>query len=163
MDLARFWQHILMSPIKARRAFGPETLDAIAREVSAVEQTHRGEILFVVEAELASADLWRDVSSRQRARQVFSLQGVWNTEENNGVLVYILLADRKVEIVADRGIRASDAAWEAISRAMEEHFREGRFREGSIVGVRAISDLLARDFPSDGPHRNELPDRPLVM
>jgi len=163
MDLARFWRHILMSPFKARRAFGPDTLEAIAREVSAVERTHRGEILFVVEAELSSAELWRELSSRDRARQVFSSQGVWNTEENNGVLVYLLLADRKVEIVADRGVRASDATWEAISRAMEEHFRVGRFREGSIVGVRAISELLARDFPSDGRPRNELPDRPLVM
>ena len=163
MDLARFWRHILMSPFKARRAFGPDTLEAIAREVSAVERTHRGEILFVVEAELSSAELWRELSSRDRARQVFSSQGVWNTEENNGVLVYLLLADRKVEIVADRGVRAGGAAWEAISRAMEEHFREGRFREGSIAGVRAISELLARDFPSDGERRNELPDRPLVM
>jgi uncharacterized membrane protein len=163
MDLARFMRHIVMSPLKARRAFGPATLDAIAREIATVEQSHRGEVCVVVEAELSSADLWRDLSSRDRARQVFATQGVWNTAENNGVLIYVLLADRAVEIVADRGVQASDATWQAICRAMEEHFREGRFQEGAIVGVRAVSDLLARDFPSDGQRRNELPDRPVVM
>ena len=163
MNLARFARHVAMSPLKARQAFGPETLDAIAQEIASVEKTHRGEVCFVVEAELTSADLWRDLSSRDRAREVFSSQGVWNTEENNGVLIYLLLADRAVEIVADRGVNASDASWQAICRAMEEHFRAGRFREGAIVGVRAVSDLLARDFPSDGEHRNELPDRPVMM
>jgi len=163
MDLARFWRHVLMTPLKARRAFGPQVLDAIAREIAAVENSHRGEVCFVIEAELHSNDLWRDLSSRDRARQVFASQGVWNTEENNGVLIYLLLADRAVEIVADRGVKASDATWQAICRAMEEHFRAGRYQEGAIVGVRAVSDLLARDFPADGRHRNELPDRPVVM
>jgi len=117
----------------------------------------------VVEAELSSADLWRDLSSRDRAREVFASQGVWNTAENNGVLVYLLLADRKVEIVADRGVRATDAEWQAICRTMEEQFRAGRFQEGAIAGVRAVSAMLARDFPPDGRHRNELADRPVVM
>lgn len=163
MELARFIRHVFMSPLKARRAFGAETLDAIAREVGALEQSHRGEVCLVVEAELSSADLWRDLSSRDRARQVFASQGVWNTEENNGVLIYLLLADRKVEIVADRGVRTTDAEWQAICRTMEEHFRAARFREGAIAGVREVSRLLARDFPPDGRHRNELPDRPVVM
>jgi uncharacterized membrane protein len=163
MDLARFWRHVSMSPLKARRAFGPETLDALAAEVGQLERSHRGELCFVVEAELSSADLWRDLTSRDRARQVFASQGVWNTEENNGVLIYLLLADRKVEIVADRGVRATEEQWQGICRAMEEHFRASRFREGAIAGVRAVSELLARDFPPDGRHRNELPDRPVVM
>ena len=163
MDLARFLRHVAMSPLKARRAFGPETLDAIAREVAALEETHRGEVCLVVEAELSSSDLWRDLSSRDRAREVFASQGVWNTAENNGVLIYLLLADRKVEIVADRGVRVTDGEWQGICRTMEEHFRAGRFREGAIAGVREVSSLLARDFPPDGRHRNELPDRPVVM
>jgi uncharacterized membrane protein len=163
MDFARFWRHVLMSPLTARRAFGSETLDAIAKEIAAFEEKHRGEVVLVVEAELTTADLWRDLSSRDRARQVFAEQGVWNTEENNGVLVYLLLADRKVEIVADRGVRATEAEWQSICHAMEKHFRAGRYREGAITGVRAVSELLARDFPADGRHRNELPDRPLVM
>jgi uncharacterized membrane protein len=163
MELARFWRHARMSPLAAARAFPASTLDAIQRAVAESEARHRGEVCFVVEAELTTAQLWAEVGSRQRAREVFAAQGVWNTAENNGVLIYVLLADRAVEIVADRGVQAADATWQAICRAMEEHFREGRFQEGAIVGVRAVSDLLARDFPSDGQRRNELPDRPVVM
>jgi len=166
MDPKRFWRHIMMSPSRARACFPPATLDAIEREVAAFERRHRGEICFVVEAELTTAQLWHEVTSRDRARQVFAAQGVWNTEENNGVLIYVLLADRKVEVVADRGIHGTVAAgeWEGICRAMEEHFRAGRFLEGSISGVRAVSDLLQRDFPAtEGAERNELGDRPILM
>ena len=165
MDLGRFWRHVRMSPLQARKAFSPEVLDAVEREVAACEQRHRGEVVFVVEAELSSAQLWRDLTSRDRAREVFAGQGVWNTEENNGVLIYVLLADRKVEIVADRGVdrRVSRAEWDAICRLMEEHFRAGRFREGAIAGVRAAAELLAREFPAQGADRNELGDRPVVM
>jgi uncharacterized membrane protein len=165
MDLGRFWRHVRMSPIEARRCFPPATLDAVQKEIAAQEQRHRGEIAFVVEAELASAHLWGGVSSRARAREVFATRGVWNTEENNGVLIYLLLADRKVEIVADRGADgvAAPHEWHAICRAMEEHFRAGRFAEGAIAGVRAVSDVLARGFPPTGARRNELGDRPVVM
>jgi uncharacterized membrane protein len=166
MELNRFWRHVTMSPSRARACFSPATLDAIEREVAAFEKRHRGEICFVVEAELTTAQLWREVGSRDRARQVFAAQGIWNTEENNGVLIYVLLADRKVEVVADRGIdrKVSAAEWSAICRAMEEHFRAGRFLEGSISGVRAVSDLLLRDFPAgEGVERNELGDRPILM
>ena len=104
MELKRFWRHVLMRPAKALRAFPPATFDAIQREVALQEKRHRGEVCFVVEAELNSWQLWRDLASRARARELFGLRGVWNTEENNGVLIYVLLADRSVEIVADRGI-----------------------------------------------------------
>lgn len=164
MDLARFWHHVLMSPLEAKRRFPAETMEAIAREIAAHEKRHRGEVCFVVEAELTTAQLWRGLSSRERAREVFSAEGIWNTEENNGVLIYVLLADRRVEIVADRGIdRAVDqGAWEAICRAMDEHFHAGRFREGSIAGVRAVSELLERHFPATGEGKNELADRPIL-
>jgi len=154
-----------MSPVREARCFPARTLDAIGREIAAQEKRHRGEIRFVVEAELTSHALWLDVASRDRAREVFASRGVWNTEENNGILVYLLLADRRVEIVADRGIDRSVAAgeWSAICRMMEEHFGAGRFEEGAIAGVRAVSDLLARHFPGTGGQRNELPDRPLLI
>ena len=165
MDLRRFWRHILMSPLFVRRCFPPAAMDAIEREVAAQEKRHRGEIRFVVEAELTSGQLWRDLGSRDRARQVFAEHGVWNTEENTGVLIYLLLADRRVEVVADRGITAkvAEGEWASICRAMEEHFRAGRFEEGSIAGVRAISELLVRHFPSTGENVNELPDRPVLI
>lgn len=165
MDLARFWRHVWMSPLTARRAFPDATLEAIQREIAALEQTHRGEVCFVVEAELETAQLWRNLTSRDRAREVFASQGVWNTAENNGVLIYVLLADRKVEVVADRGIDAHvrPEEWQAIVDAMDAHFHAGRFREGALEGVRQVSALLARHFPASGGDRNELGDRPVMM
>ena len=165
MELARFWRHVRMNPIAVARCFPPATLDAIQREIAAQEATHRGEICFVVEAELTSGQLWQGVTPRERARQVFASQGVWNTEENNGVLVYVLLADRAVEIVADRGIDAhfSPENWQAICREMEARFAQGRFEDGAIAGIRTIAQAMSRHFPGDGERRNELPDRPVMM
>ena len=165
MDLARFFRHAAMNPLRAARAFPPATLDAIQRAVADSESRHRGEVCFVVEAELGTAPLWAELDSRARARQVFALQGVWNTEENNGVLLYVLLADRKVEIVADRGLTAlvPQAEWDAICAAMQDAFRAGRFEEGALAGVRSASALLERPFPASGPGRNELPDRPVKI
>jgi uncharacterized membrane protein len=165
MELKRFWRHVLMSPLAARRAFSPETLDEVQREVAAHEKRHRGEVCFVVEAELTTEQLWRGLASRDRAREVFASQGVWNTEENNGVLIYVLLADRKVEVVADRGVDRKVGAeeWRAICDEMDVHFHAGRFREGALAGVRAVSDILARHFPAAAQDRNELGDRPVMM
>ncbi len=165
MELARFWRHVAMSPLKARRCFPPTTLDRLQARIAQAEKRHRGEIRFVVEAELTTEQLWRGITSRERAREVFASQGVWNTAENNGVLTYLLLADRRVEIVADRGIdaRVDPKEWQAICRMMEAHFRERRFEEGALAGVDAVSDLLARHFPGSGERPNELEDRPTVM
>jgi uncharacterized membrane protein len=165
MDLKRFARHVMMSPARAHRAFPAPVREAIGREIAAQEQRHRGETRVVVEAELTSAQLWRDLGSRDRAREVFATHGVWNTEENNGVLIYVLLADRKVEIVADRGIdrrvRAQD--WQRIVHDMEARFRAGRFEEGATTGVREVSDLLATHFPAREARRNELPDPPALI
>jgi uncharacterized membrane protein len=165
MELGRFWRHLLMSPARERLAFPRSTLDAIQREIAAQEDAHGGQVVLVVEAELTTAQLWHEVGSRERARQVFAQHGVWNTEHNNGVLVYLLLADRRVEIVADRGIdaRVEPAEWHAICRMMEEHFRARRYEEGAIAGVRAVSALLARHFPGRRRGPNELPDRPVLI
>ena len=165
MDLRRFWRHILMNPFLARRCFPPAAMDAIEREIAAQEKRHRGEIRFVVEAELTTGQLWRDLGSRDRARQVFAEHGVWNTEENTGVLIYLLLADRRVEVVADRGItaRVADAEWQSICRGMEGHFHDGRFEEGAIAGIGAVSGLLALHFPARGQNPDELSNRPLLI
>jgi len=165
MDLRRFWRHVTMTPWQAARAFPAATLEAIGRRVAEHEKRHRGEVRFVVEAELTTAQLWASLSSRARAIEVFSGLRVWDTEENTGVLVYVLLADHKVEIVTDRGIAAKvDAAqWRAICRTMQEAFREGRFEEGALAGVTAISALLEEHFPARGDNPNELPDRALLI
>jgi uncharacterized membrane protein len=165
MELGRFWRHVVMSPMRAARAFPSATLDAIQREIAAHEKLHRGEVCFVVEAELETAQLWAGLSSRDRAREVFAMRGVWNTEENNGVLIYVLLADHKVEVVADRGIdaRVDPQAWIRIVADMDRFFTESRFEEGAIAGVRAVSDVLAAHFPARGEGANELADRPVMM
>ena len=164
MHLARFWRHAVMNPMRARAAFPAASLDRIGQAIAAAEKLHRGEIRFVVEAELGTAHLWHEVTPRDRAREVFAKLGVWNTEENNGILVYVLLADRSVEIVADRGIAAVAAAqWQGICRMMEGHFTAGRHEEGALAGVAAVSALLQRHYPAHGGRANELEDRPVVM
>jgi len=110
-------------------------------------------------------ELWRDLPPRTRALQVFGQFGVWNTEHNNGVLIYVLMADHDVEIVADRGIasRVPQAEWDAVCRQMEHHYREGRFRDGSVVGILGVGALLGRHFPGRRPSDNELPNQPVLL
>lgn len=166
MDLKRFWRHILMSPLKARRAFPESAMAAIGREISASEKGHRGEVRLVVEAELTTAQLWSDLRSRERAFALFAQLRTWDTEENTGILIYILLADHKVEVVADRGIarKVDQSEWDAICTAMGAAFRSGDFEGGSIAGVKAASRLLVRHFPAgDSENPNELTDQPVLI
>jgi uncharacterized membrane protein len=163
--LKRFFRHVWMSPIQVRRAFPQATLDAIEQAVKASEAKHRGQLRFVVEAELTSAQLWAGISPRQRAIDVFSGLRVWDTEENNGVLVYVCLADRKVEIVADRGIHhhVGNERWNAICKELELHYRKGDFRSGSVVVLEKIGAELMFYFPAKGEHKNEQSDKPVLM
>lgn len=165
MDLKRFWRHIAMTPRQARRAFPHSALEAIRRAVATHEKRHRGEVRFAVEAELTTLQLWRDLGSRERAIQVFSQLGAGRTAERTGVLVYVLLADHRVEIVADSGIAAkvAQAEWQAVCATMQEAFRAGRFEEGAVAGVEAVSALLERHFPAGDENRNELPDQPVML
>ena len=154
-----------MSPIIVGRRFTAATLDAIERAVAEGEKSHRGQVRFVIEAELTTGQLWAGVTSRQRAIDVFSLLRVWDTEENNGVLVYILLADHKVEIVSDRGIHreVGDERWRAICKEIEAHYRRSDFLSGSVIGIEKVSAELAHYFPARGDERNEQPDKPVLM
>ena len=163
--LTRFFRHVWMSPLIQRRQFPHATLTAIEHAVAAGEKTHRGQVRFVVEAELTTAQLWAGVTSRQRAVDVFSMLRVWDTAENNGVLLYVLLADRKVEIVADRSIDRDVGVerWRAICREIELRFRNNDFLTGSVIGVEKISAELAHCFPARGGEKNEQPDRPVMM
>jgi len=165
MKLARIWRHILMNRWSLSRAFPASTLKAIQEATAKCEKRHRGEIRFVVEAELDWGPLLGDVSPRSRAVEVFGGLRIWDTEENNGVLIYILLADHGIEIVADRGIhrQVGDAEWRRICDAMRAEFKAGRFEQGAVLGIDAISDLLAQHFPPQGDDQNELSDQPLVI
>lgn len=165
MDLGRFFRHIFTGRAAVLAAFPASTLDAIERAVREAEATHSGQIRVVIEASLDGPRLWANETARERAIEVFSLMRVWDTEHNNGVLIYLLMADRDVEIVADRGIHGHCGAetWETVCREMERHFREGRFEAGALAGVRAVGAHLARHYPGTGPRANELPDRPVVI
>lgn len=162
----RALRHLCTGTLAQRRYFDVQTLQAIEQAVQACEARHAGEIRVVVEAGLSVAALWRGQTPRDRAIDVFSQLRVWDTEHNNGVLVYILLADRDVEIVADRGVgqpRIADEEWRVCCDVMEAHFRAGRFREGAIAGVEAVADVLARHPPERRGAGNELSDRPLLI
>ncbi|MGC9162866.1 MAG: TPM domain-containing protein [Thiomonas sp.] len=167
MRIKRLIRHLNFMPWQLRRAFPRRTQRAIAEAVAHAERQHGGEIRFVVEGALSIAELWRDVSPRQRAIEVFSQLRVWDTEHNDGVLIYLLLADRAVEIVADRGIarRVEQAAWERVCRGMEALLRQGRFQDAALQGIADVSALLAQHTPPrpEADKRNELPDWPVVL
>ena len=162
----RFFRHLATDHGSVRRAFSKAALARIEAAIAEGETRHRGQVRFAVEPSLPLSRVLRRVSPRERALEVFSDLRIWDTEENCGVLVYLLLADRDVEIVADRGIHGhvGTAAWEAVCRKMETAFRDGRFTEGVETGIAEINALLARHYPRDGrAGDNELSNRPVVV
>src|ERR1700743_2697654 len=165
MGIRRISKHLLLHRRHARRLFPRKTLAAIEQAIKAGEAPHSGQVRFVVEGALDGVPLFRDQPARERALDIFSHLRIWDTAHNNGVLIYLLLADHDVEIVADRGIDAKVGAegWEKICAAMEADFRSGNFSGGVIKGIQAVSRELAKYFPSQGAGVNELPDAPVVM
>jgi uncharacterized membrane protein len=161
----RFGRHLVTDHWSARRAFPPAVMQRIAAAITAGEARHRGQVRFVVEGSLPMGQLVRGETPRERAIEVFSRLRVWDTEHNCGVLIYLLLADRDVEIVADRGIhrKVGDEAWQAICHSMEAAFRERHFADGAVDGIDAVNALLADHFPRKGAGANELPDQPVVL
>jgi uncharacterized membrane protein len=165
MGIKRIGRHLLANRSRVRRAFPAKALAAIERAIEVSEATHAGQIRFVVEGALDGPPLLRNQSARARALDVFSHLRIWDTAHNNGVLIYLLLADRDVEILADRGIDAliGAAEWEKICRAMEAEFGKGNFEAGVLKGIEAVTRHLVKHFPKHGAGRNELPDAPVVM
>jgi uncharacterized membrane protein len=165
MGIKRIGRHLLLNRWRVRRAFPRQALANIEKAIKASETAHTGQIRFAVEGALDGVPLFKDQSARARSIDVFAHLRVWDTENSNGVLIYLLLADRDVEIVADRGIneKVQQAEWETICRLMEAEFRAGNFEGGVLKGIAAVTRLLAKHFPRSGPNRNELPDKPVVM
>lgn len=166
VKLRRMLAHLLPPPwVLLRRSFDADSLQAIESAVAAAERDHSAEIRFAVEASLDFRALLGGKSARERAIEVFSELRVWDTAENNGVLIYVLLADHDVEIVADRGIASKVEAgeWESVCQDMETQFRARRYRDGAIAGVRRVGEILARHYPGRDRAGNELPDRPHVL
>jgi uncharacterized membrane protein len=166
MKLGRAIRHLFATHWSTARRFTPAVLTRIEASISQVESEHAGEIRFVIETALHPAALWHDLAPRERALQVFSELRIWDTAHNNGVLIYVLLADRDVEILADRGLaqRVPQAEWDGICRHMEQHFKSGDFGRAAVAGVQHVGRLLARHFPNDGGTRaNELPNEPVLL
>lgn len=165
MNVLRVLKHLVYPEWLVRSAFPPAVMAAIETAIAASEARHRGEIRFAVEPSLALFPLLRGQSARERALEIFSQLQVWDTEENNGVLVYLLMADHDVEILADRGIAriVPQADWEAICREMEKRFQAGRYAEGVLLGIAEIDRRLAQVFPRRTDNPNELPDRPVRL
>jgi uncharacterized membrane protein len=165
MSTARVLRHVCTTHWHARRAFPPKTLRAIGRAIQEVEASHAGRIHFVVEATLDGLPLLRGQSARERAIDVFSHLRLWDTADNSGVLIYVLLADRQVEIVADRGIHGhvGATAWEAACRHMEAAFAAGRFEAGAVQGVREVAGHLARHCPAGERGRGRHPEQAQIL
>ncbi|SFQ39013.1 TPM domain-containing protein [Variovorax sp. 770b2] len=165
--LGRIWRHRWTDEAAVRRVLPNDAMERLASRVAASERRHSGEIRICVEAGLPMSYLWRHAPPRERAVTLFGKLRVWDTEHNNGVLVYLLLAEHAIEIVADRGIdsRVDDAEWAAMAQRMGAAFREGRFEDGLTQALEEMSALLVAHFPlaEDEADTNELPDEPVVL
>lgn len=163
MSLRRIFRHLISTGYALRRAFDSAALERIERAIEAAEARHGGEIRFAIEANLNALELFSGVTPRQRALEAFAQLRVWDTEANNGVLIYVLWADRDVEIVADRGFngRVGNAEWEQICARMDELFAQQRPVDAVISGIEAVSALIARHYPAAD--RNELPNQPVIL
>lgn len=163
--LRRLLRHWLSTRAEAARAFPPAALTAITDAIAAGERAHRGEVRLAVEKALPLGAAWSGVTTRQRALALFADYGIWDTEEHCGVLIYVNLADRKVDIVADRGIdrKIDEATWQAVCDTMTRGFARGEFEAATLGAIGQVNALLQRHFPSNGGRANELPDRPMML
>jgi len=165
MKIKRIVRHLLMSQRQVKQAFGRAALEAIEQAIKASEMVHSGEIRFVIEAALDGRPLFRGQTPSERALDVFSQLRIWDTEHNTGVLIYVLLADRAVEIIADRGIyaKAPPHAWALICQEMQAAFKAAKFQDGALSGIRAVTQQLVAHFPAGSNNSNELTDQALLI
>jgi uncharacterized membrane protein len=165
MDVKRIFKHLATTQGRVNRTFPHSVLNTIEHAIADSETLHCGEIRFVVEGSLDGAPLFNGQSPRERALDLFSELRVWDTQHNNGLLIYLLLADHAVEIVADRGIndKVDAATWAQICVQMEQAFRQSHFEAGVVSGVQAVTQQLAQHFPANSQLGNELPNRPVVL
>jgi hypothetical protein len=163
--IKRIIRHLLSGEWQTGRLFPQQTLNAIEQEIIASESAHAGEIRFVIECGLGITPLFKGFCTRERSIDVFSQLRMWDTDHRNGVLIYLLLADHSVEIVADRGVhpKIGTPEWEKICRDMETEFRQGRYESGAVAGIKAITHHLTQHFPALGPPRNALINKVVIL
>ncbi len=165
MNWRRWIKHESTGKGALAKVLSSKALEGLTQEIAQCEKRHSGEIRLVIETSLDFNFHWQGVTARERALQVFSHTRVWDTEANNGVLIYLLLADRDIEIVADRGFnkKVSAPVWEKIAVGMEQSFRQNRFEEGLRQGIKEISQLIEEHFQPRADDKNELPNAPLIL
>ncbi len=165
MNIARVVKHLFTTQWKVHRLFPQPAITAIEEAIKASESSHIGEIRFVVEGALDGSPLFNGQSTKERALDVFSHLRIWDTQHNNGLLIYLLLADRHVEIIADRGLhdRVGCHEWDKICREMETAFKQKKYEAGVLSGIRAVTKHLINHFPAVGASQNELPDKPVLL
>lgn len=161
--MKRLLRHLFMTPLQMHRAFPAAALAEIAAAVESSEARHGGEIRVAIEADLPLGDVLAGQTPRERAIQVFAELGVWDTAARNGVLLYVCLADRDVEIVADRGFQSlvHPEQWAEICGRMEVDFAAGKSVQAVLAAIGAIGDLIAAHYPTVD--RNELSNRPVLL
>jgi uncharacterized membrane protein len=163
--IKRLVRHWRTTAATGRRAFPAETLAAIGAAITAGEQSHRSELRLIVENSMPFDAIWTGLSNRERALALFAEYGVWDTEDNCGVLIYVNLAERQVDIVADRNVgrKIDSATWQAVCRTMTDGFARGQFHDSTLAAIAQVNELLRIHFPANGARANELPDRPIVL
>ncbi|PJE02251.1 MAG: hypothetical protein CK427_08200 [Leptospira sp.] len=165
MSWRRFFRHFFYRFRTIHSSFSKESLERITQAITESEKEHDAELVFALESAISPLVALRGYSARERSIDVFSQLRVWDTEKNSGVLLYLLLADHDIEILVDRGINAltKPGDWEAICRAMEGNFREGKFEEGVKLGIFEITKILKKYFPKTTGDKNEIPNRPVIL
>ena len=164
--IKRILKHRWLDESDVQHAVPPALLQHLARRVAASEQRHTGEVRICVEAGLPMSYLWRGASARERAVMMFGKLRVWDTQHNNGVLIYLLLADHSIELVADRGLNqhVSAAQWQAMVQHLGAAIHDGRYEDGLTQALEEVSAVLVQHFSlAEGdPRRNELPNEPFL-
>lgn len=167
MSIKRIARHLVQHHWRAKQVFPQAVLDRIEQAIRSSEATHSGQVRFVVEGALDGRPLFRDQPARERALDVFSHLRIWDTAHNNGVLIYLLLADHRIEIVADRGLNAlvPQTQWAEVAARMAQAFAKNQFAEGLSAAVDEVHALLAAHFPASpgAPNPNELPDTVVLI
>ncbi|MDB5801665.1 MAG: hypothetical protein JWL63_2604 [Rhodocyclales bacterium] len=170
----RLFSHVWSADREVRKAFPAQGLQRIEQAIAKAETGHSGELRLVIEGGLGW-DVLRQITvsaltgspslSRARAVVLFSQLGVWDTAGNSGVLLYVLMAEHQLEIVADRGIHAvvGESVWQSIVAGAATCFKRGDYEQGLLQAIEAISQQLRQHFPAGTDNPNELPDQPVVL
>lgn len=165
--IRRCYEHVLLDRDDVYRLLGEDFLVTMGSRITASEMQHSGEICMCIESSLPVRAVWAGVSSRQRAEEVFAQRRVWDTEQNNGVLIYFLLADHAIEIISDRGVmgKVSITAWQHIAHGLEQAFRLDAYEVGLTRALEEVTAILVEHYPqeADAVSTNELDDCVMVM